>query len=297
MTRTATRPTAFDGREGRAVPRPSRYCFPAAARRPAACPSALRPSIRNPAWQRTRFPDALIVTILGRTDPTEESQVRNTRRRPGTSGIDARLVSFDLDGTLFPDTTTCLALGRLLGHLELIRDLEDRYARFEIGNAEVAEQDAGAYRGRSVAKIEQAVLQIPLIGGFHETVRALKARGPHVLVVTVAWSFAARALARAYGLDGFAGAEMGEAGGFLTGTVARHFEASDKVRFVRDYAGRHGFGLSHCVAVGDSRSDIPLFREAGLAIALNATEQARAVADVCVDTRDLTDILPLIHSV
>ena len=206
----------------------------------------------------------------------------------------SKLVSFDLDGTLFPGTTTCLELGRLVGNLDLIRELEDRYTRFEITNAEVAERDAGAYRGWDVAEIERAVLRIPVIGGFGETVRALKARGLHVLVVTVAWSFAARALVRAHGLDGFAGAVMGEADGRLTGEVARHFEAEDKVRFVRAYAETHGFDLRHCVAVGDSRSDIQLFQAAGLAIALNATEQARAAAHMSLDTDDLRDVLPLI---
>ena len=209
-------------------------------------------------------------------------------------GLPPKLVSFDLDGTLFPGTTTCLELGRHLGHFDLIRDLEERYARGEITNTEVAEADAGAYRGRSVGEMERAVLQIPLIGGFQETIRALKRRGLHVLIVTLAWSFAPRSLARAYGLDGFAGTQMGEADGYLTGEVDRHFEAAGTARFVRDYAGRHGFDLSRCVAVGDSRSDVPLFREAGLAIALNATEEARAAADVSLDTGNLADLLPLV---
>ncbi len=214
--------------------------------------------------------------------------------RPLAPSPNPKLVSFDLDGTLFPGTTTCLELGRLLGHLELIRELEERYARFEISNAEVAERDAGAYRDWEIAEIEKAVLRIPLIGGFRDTIAALKARGLHVLVVTVAWSFAARALVRAHGLDGYAGAVMGEADGHLTGEVAQHFEAEDKVRFVRAYAEAQGFDLRHCAAVGDSRSDIPLFHAVGLAIALNATEQARAAAQVSLDTDNLADVLPLI---
>ena len=205
-----------------------------------------------------------------------------------------KLVTFDLDGTLFPGTTTCLELGRLLGHIDLIRDLEARYARFEISNVEVAEQDAHAYRGRSVLEIEQAVLQIPLIGGFQDTIRTLQTHDINILIVTVTWSFAARALVRAYGLDGHAGAKMGEEDGRFTGQVERHFEESHKPLFVREYADKCGFDLSQCVAVGDSRSDISLFKEVGFAIALNATEQARAAANVSLDTDDLAGILPYI---
>jgi hypothetical protein len=37
-----------------------------------------------------------------------------------------------------------------------------------------------------------------------------------------------------------------------------------------------------------------LFREVGLAITLNATDEARSVAHVAIDTEDLSDVLPLL---
>lgn len=202
-----------------------------------------------------------------------------------------RLVSFDLDGTLFPGTSTCLELGRILGHIGRIRTLEQAYAEGRISNSDVATEDAVAYQGRSVSEIERHVLGIPLIQGFQRVVDELKSHGCHVLLVTVTWSFAARALAARYGLDGFAGAVMAERGGVLLGRVERHFEAGDKPRFVRDYATRHGIDMSECAAVGDSRSDLALFEAVGLAIALNASQEARASASVVVDSLDLNDIL------
>src|SRR5260221_7205905 len=93
-----------------------------------------------------------------------------------------QLVTFDLDGTLIRDSTVCLEMGRLLGHLDQIRDLEARYARHEISNIEIATQDALAYRDRSVTEIERAVLGIPLIKGFREVVRTLKRRGISTLL-------------------------------------------------------------------------------------------------------------------
>jgi phosphoserine phosphatase len=47
-------------------------------------------------------------------------------------------------------------------------------------------------------------------------------------------------------------------------------------------------------AVGDSRSDVPLFRLAGRSIALNATPDARRVATDVLDTEDLRDTLALL---
>jgi phosphoserine phosphatase len=202
-----------------------------------------------------------------------------------------RLVSFDLDGTLFPSTSTCLELGRILGHVDQIRALEQAYAAGRISNSDVATADAAAYEGRTVSEIERHVLGIPLIAGFQQVVDELKSHGCHVLLVTVTWSFAARALAARYGLDGFAGAVMAEADGVLLGRVERHFEAGDKSRFVRAYAACHGIEMSECAAVGDSRSDLALFEAVGLPIALNASQDARAAARVVVDSLDLGDIL------
>jgi phosphoserine phosphatase len=52
-----------------------------------------------------------------------------------------------------------------------------------------------------------------------------------------------------------------------------------------------------CAAVGDGRSDVPLFTEIGLAIALNATPAAaRATAHVSVDGTDLRTVLPLLSA-
>jgi phosphoserine phosphatase len=56
-----------------------------------------------------------------------------------------------------------------------------------------------------------------------------------------------------------------------------------------------GLSLDDCAAVGDSLSDLPLFADAGLAIAFNATDRARALTDVEVDGPDLRAVLPVLE--
>jgi phosphoserine phosphatase len=46
--------------------------------------------------------------------------------------------------------------------------------------------------------------------------------------------------------------------------------------------------------VGDSRSDLPLFAEVGLAVAVNATSAARAAAHASAGRTDLRSVLPLL---
>lgn len=205
------------------------------------------------------------------------------------------LCCFDLDGTLVTGTTVCLHLATSPEHLQALTDLEHRYAAGEISNQQVAQQDAAFHEGRTRADVWGRLGSIPTIHGIGETLDWIRERGMHPLLATVTWSLAAEFFRDRYGFAATTGCKLKEEAGVFVGTVEKHIEAEDKVRFVRDYAGSRGWSLDRCVAVGDSRSDIPLFEAAGISIALNATEAAKRAADVSVDTDDLTDIIPVIR--
>lgn len=79
--------------------------------------------------------------------------------------------------------------------------------------------------------------------------------------------------------------------------MTRYFDEHDKLRFVEDWCAQNGFSMSQVAAVGDSRSDVPLFSRVGLSIALNATPDARMAATHVLDTDDLCDVLTLLRPV
>ena len=109
------------------------------------------------------------------------------------------------------------------------------------------------------------------------------------------WRFAAEVLRERYGFVAASGTELGEEPeGVLSGRVSLYFDEHDKRRFVEDWCAARDLRLERCLAVGDSRSDIPLFEAVGFSIALNATPAARAAATVALDTEDLRDVLTLI---
>jgi len=131
-----------------------------------------------------------------------------------------------------------------------------------------------------------------LIGGIETTVGKIKQAGIAVLLTTITWRFAAEYFQNRFGFDAASGVEMGEdESGYLTGKVTCYFDEYNKATFVENYCRERNVSFEECVAVGDSRSDIPLFQKVGFAIGLNATPEAREIAHVCVDTKDLTEIL------
>jgi phosphoserine phosphatase len=205
------------------------------------------------------------------------------------------MVAFDLDGTLAPNTTVSLHLGPWIGNHD-IEELERLYDLGRITTTEFAERDAAFYRNRHRYEVWRQLDQLPLIAGVNETLTWLKDRRLVPIVATVTMSLAAEYLCDRFGFAAGSGCELAEtADGMLLGKIARHFSAEDKPIFVQRVAQEHGLGLEDVLAIGDSTSDLPLFRSVGFSIALNASADARAFADVEVDTDDLRHLIPMIE--
>jgi phosphoserine phosphatase len=82
-----------------------------------------------------------------------------------------------------------------------------------------------------------------------------------------------------------------DAAGVFDGRVSRHCEPEDKVTFAAEQCRRLGVGLDQVVAIGDGRSDLPLFEAVGFSVALNASATVRAASDVAVESTSLLDAL------
>ncbi len=207
-----------------------------------------------------------------------------------------RLVVSDLDGTLVMGTTALTHLSAWIGHEPIVEGPEDSFARSEISDREVAERYAPFYKGVALTDAVEVMSRIPSIDDIGLGVAMLRQRSVEVFIATVSWSFAARALADLWGFSQVCGAdlELDRASGRFTGRVARHFEPEDKVAFVAEHCRRAGIGMEQVVAIGDSRSDLPLFRAVGFSVALNASSDARAAASTTVGE---TSFLAALHAV
>lgn len=197
-----------------------------------------------------------------------------------------RLLVSDLDGTLITGTTALAHLSAWLGHGELIDGLESQLASGTSNDRDVAQTYASVYTGVRQVDAEQEILTVPSLTDIPEAVAALHARSVTTMIATVSWSFAATALADLWSFQQACGAdlEVDQATGRFTGKVARHFQPQDKVARVEQICQRLSIGLEHVVAVGDSRSDLPLFQACGFSVALNATPDARAAATTAIDS-------------
>jgi phosphoserine phosphatase len=205
------------------------------------------------------------------------------------------VIAFDLDGTLLPGTTTSLVLAHSMNHLPQVEELERQYRDYEIDNIEFATQEAALFCGVRLDEINAHLRTTPWIGGVTETLSELAGNGHALLLATLAWRFAAEELEHRPWFEAVSGAGMTAPDGVLSGEVNRHLDEEGKLAFVADWCAANGYTLADVAAIGDSRSDVPLFQATGLSIALNATAEAKEVAKHTLDTEDLRDVLPLLR--
>ncbi|SFF82768.1 phosphoserine phosphatase [Actinoplanes philippinensis] len=203
------------------------------------------------------------------------------------------MVFFDVDGTLVPGTSSGQYLAGSLGHAPVVREAEAAYAAGALSNREVSVLDAEGWAGHEPAEVIGLLGSMPLVGGIAETVGWCRRNDLVPVLATLAWDVVGAFLCRRFGFDRACGPRLEVSDGRYTGRVAEHFDELGKRDFAVAVAGELGVPLSRCVAIGDSRSDLPLFAEVGLAVAVNATPEASAAAHVRADGDDLRAVLPL----
>ncbi|MFJ9890158.1 HAD family hydrolase [Streptomyces sp. NPDC091287] len=132
----------------------------------------------------------------------------------------------------------------------------------------------------------------PGLSGITETVGWCRRNGLVPVLATLAWSPVGSYLTDRFGFHAFCGPRLETDGNRFTGRVARHFDEYDKRDFALAQARELGLAPGSCGAVGDSRSDLPLFASVGLSVAFDASAGARVAATVTVDGGDLRGVLP-----
>jgi len=206
-----------------------------------------------------------------------------------------KLACFDLDGTLVRHASTGQHIAAHLGHASAMSEIEKAYAAGTVTNADVAAMDGRHYRGLTRTDITAMLNDIPVIDDIAETVGWLGQHGIPSVICTLAWRFVGEVFVDRYGFIASSGPTLKTGlDGTFTGEVESDFTEDDKPAFVDSLCRTHGIGMSEVFHVGDSRSDIPLFRAVGYSVALNATQQAVENARVALQTESLLDVLRVI---
>lgn len=208
------------------------------------------------------------------------------------------LVCFDMDGTL-----TKLRSSWCWVHSCFEVDNEPAYQAFcngEIDEPEFMRRDIALWTNKNpdVTIRDIAVLfrDMPLIDGIQETIACLKANGIRTVIISGGIDLAAKMLANEFGFDDYIADEvLSYEDGRLTGEGKMNVDLRDKGINVRQYIEKYGTTMERTVSVGNSFTDIPMFKNSGMSIAFNPTDPyTPEAATHTVFSENIADILDFI---
>ena len=204
------------------------------------------------------------------------------------------LVAFDLDGTLVRIWSAWSWIHRLLDTVEAAKPNADLYYAGEIDYVEWADRDVELWQGVPLQRIVNAIEEeLVFIPNARNLVEALHEYGLTTAIISSGLSIFANRTKDALGID-FSRANKlvtDEEGRIRGVEVQVAFDNKDHV--MSELAQDLGLPLDQCVAIGDSRNDIPMFQVAGFSVAFNPThDEVAQAATKIIRSEDALDLLP-----
>lgn len=195
---------------------------------------------------------------------------------------------FDMDGTLLTGSA-CLEISRYVGQLEVVNDMEERWGRGEVGHVEFYEFLIELWAGLRATDVDEVFRATPWIKRIQDVFADIAARGERSAVISLSPHFFVERLL-AWGATSAHGARV-EVDEVVD--PARVLTPHSKVEILDELLARYGLDEDHCVAYGDSASDIPLFDRLTRTVAINGSDQLRAVARADYQGDDLWEAYQL----
>jgi phosphoserine phosphatase len=192
---------------------------------------------------------------------------------------------FDMDGTLLHGTTAPLLLAAALGGGDGLAALEQRFAGGTMTAVEFARELHGMWGVVAPENARRAFGCARVLDNLREVLGDIRARDERACLITMSPDYFAEQFLD-FGFDAvFASRFPRDADTALDETGI--LEPRDKPRLAARFCEQYGLRLSDAVAYGDSMSDVFLFREVGVRIAVNADHHLADLADVAIDGTDL----------
>jgi phosphoserine phosphatase len=204
-------------------------------------------------------------------------------------------VAFDMEGVLTADPTVWEIMHCKLGTWQSHGlPYWDAYRAGEFEYDEFARMDVEVWAGAPADLLREAVREVEFMHGCAELLGALREQGTHVAVISNGLLCVAERFRKAFGVRHlFANRVLIDAGK-LTGGLEILVPYVSKGDVLRGLARDLGIGKDAIASVGDSDSDIAMFRESALGVAFRPVTRSVSAAADHVEHGDLRGLVGLL---
>ncbi|RYF55031.1 MAG: phosphoserine phosphatase SerB [Comamonadaceae bacterium] len=233
--------------------------------------------------------------------PTEISPGLVVQRlQPSLRLSDFKLIAFDMDSTLI--NIECIdEIADAVGKKAEVAAITEATMRGEIADfKESLRQRVALLKRVPVSALQQVYDErLQLNPGAETLVKACKAAGLKVLLVSGGFTFFANRVKDRLGIDFARSNLLAEQDGVLTGQVVQQSwgdicDGAEKRRTLLELASLMGISAQQTIAVGDGANDLPMMGEAGLSVAFHAKPRVRAEAMVAINEGGLDRLLEVL---
>lgn len=218
---------------------------------------------------------------------------------------DFKLIAFDMDSTLI--NIECVdEIADVVGKKDEVAAITEAAMRGEISDyKDSLRRRVALLKGVTVADMEQVLVErLRINPGAAELVRACKAAGLKVLLVSGGFTYFAYRVRDTLGIDFVranvleirSGANCGELSGRMVDQAWGDIcDGAEKRRTLLEVASLLGIEPSECIAMGDGANDLPMMGVAGLSVAYHAKPAVREQAMVSIESGGLDRLLEVLR--
>jgi len=205
-----------------------------------------------------------------------------------------KLCVFDFDSTLM-DGETIDFFAQELGIGERVAEITERAMNGELDFFESLQERVGLLKGLEYKKVEEISHALPYMKGAIETIKELKKQNIKVVCFSGGFRTATSYAKDILGYDADFSNVLHHKDGLLTGLVGGEmmFNYSKGDLITRLQSILH-ISEEETMVVGDGANDLSMFAHAGTRVAFCAKEVLKKEANIIIETKDLTQILPKI---
>jgi phosphoserine phosphatase len=204
------------------------------------------------------------------------------------------LVVLDVDSTLIENEVIEL-LADAAGSRERVEAITAAAMNGEVDFEQSLRQRVATLKGLPESVFADVGRLVSVTSGVPEMIAGVHSAGGRVGVVSGGFHEVVDPVASQLGLDYCRANRLEVVDGKLTGAlVGRVIDGQAKADTLQEWAEDFGVPLSSTVAVGDGANDLLMMAITGLAVGFDAKAPVRDEADLLIDERDLSQLLPLL---
>lgn len=204
------------------------------------------------------------------------------------------LVVLDVDSTLIENEVIDL-LSEAAGSHEEVAAITASAMNGDIDFAESLRLRVATLEGLAERALGGVRSRLQLTPGTAELIAGVHATGGRIAAVSGGFHDIIDPLCAGLRLDRWRANCLDIADGMLTGKIRGPIiDGEAKVTALREWASIYSVPTDRIVAIGDGANDVPMMHASGLAVAFDAKPVVRDAANLVMNNRDLSQVLPLL---